>query len=364
MILDASDLQAIKAEPSHDADAPDVPLVHDSRDDFCSDQEDPWDLYAHAFDQWMRSRRGWALLTRQSYRATLRRLIQFFTHYDAGVVPDVARLIQMRVTDVRAFLAWRVQTHGVGPVAQSVALAGLKALKNFWKDQGQDPALALHLVRRPRRARTLPRPLTHTQIYRLLDHVRPKGRDWIAWRDYAMIVLLYGTGLRIAEAIGLQRQDWRRDDTLRIWGKGGQERLIPLIPVVLESLRTYLDVCPYDMSAPTAPLFWGAKGGRLQPAIVQKALRAYRDLAGLPPHATPHSLRHSFASHLLEGGAGLRDVQELLGHTSLAATQRYTQVTPAHLATLYKTAHPGMASTLATDHPGSHANPAGEKAPC
>ena len=202
---------------------------------------------------------------------------------------------------------------------------------------------ALVALRTPKVARHLPRPLSTGQAGEILAGADDGRVDWTGKRDAALLLLLYGAGLRIGEALALDRGAAGPDPAalreLRVVGKGGRQRLVPILPVAAAALADYLAACPYA-GGPDAPLFRGARGGRLQAGVVQKRVRELRRLLGLPETATPHALRHSFATHLLAGGADLRAIQELLGHASLSTTQGYTAVEGERLMQLYHRAHP------------------------
>ena len=205
-----------------------------------------------------------------------------------------------------------------------------------------NPALAA--LRTPRLPQRLPRPLSAGQALEVVDAADDDGRiGWLGKRDAALLTLLYGAGLRIGEALGLTRAEAggapARLRELRVTGKGGRQRVVPVLPVVAAALADYLEACPFRGGS-GAPLFVGARGGPLQPGVVQRRVRGLRRLLGLPETATPHALRHSFATHLLAGGADLRAIQELLGHASLSTTQGYTGVDGARLMDLYRRAHP------------------------
>lgn len=204
---------------------------------------------------------------------------------------------------------------------------------------GFDASRAL-ASRGPRFTRSLPRPLEVDQARELLDlagHTHPE--PWIAARDAAVLTLLYGCGLRISEALGLTGADWPFREALTIRGKGKKERQVPVLPVARQAVAAYLELCPHPR-APDQPLFRGARGGPLNASVMAKAMSLMRQSLGLPDTATPHALRHSFATHLLAAGGDLRTIQELLGHASLSTTQVYTGVDNAHLLAVYRAAHP------------------------
>jgi integrase/recombinase XerC len=281
-----------------------------------------------------------AAATVKAYRTDLEGFLGFCALH-LGEPPDAARLIGLRAADFRAWLANR---HGKGLARTSTARA-LAALRSFYRyldrEQGwHNPALKA--LRTPRLPRRLPRPLSADQALQLLDASPAAARlDWLAKRDSALLLLLYGAGLRIGEALALNRAAAGRDPaelrSLLITGKGGKQRLVPVLPVIAAAIADYLAAHPYQEAA---PLFLGARGKRLQAPIVRRLMQDLRRRLGLPESATPHALRHSFATHLLAGGADLRTIQELLGHASLSTTQGYTGVDGERLMCLYHQAHP------------------------
>lgn len=219
----------------------------------------------------------------------------------------------------------------------------LSAVKNFiaWvADRENMDATAVLSARSPKFRRKLPRPLTVEGARNIIAQAGAQARqDWIAARDIAVITLLYGCGLRISEALGLTGAAHPLPDTLRILGKGGKERLVPTLPVTREAVADYARLCPYDLSR-TEPMFRGARGGPLNPRLIALVMEKSRMQLGLPASATPHAMRHSFATHLLSAGGDLRAIQELLGHASLSTTQAYTAVDAARLMEVYEKAHP------------------------
>ncbi len=195
-------------------------------------------------------------------------------------------------------------------------------------------------MRTPKVPRALPRPLDVGDALAAVDAAgQLSDEPWLAKRDQALLLLLYGCGLRIGEALALNRRDAPAGDVLVVTGKGRKQRLVPVLPVVREAIAAYLAACPHALPA-DAPLFLGARGGRLDPAVAQRQVRRLRSALGLPETATPHALRHSFATHLLADGGDLRTIQELLGHASLSTTQRYTAVDVSRLAAVHRRAHP------------------------
>ena len=249
---------------------------------------------------------------------------------------DVAAL---EAHDLRAHLAAR-REEGLGNASAARELSALKAFIAFARSEAGDPDPAAPRVRGPRLKKGLPRPVTPDEAVNLADLVDGTASDdWIGARDRAVLLLMYGSGLRIAEALSLLGSDVPLGETLQVTGKGGKQRLVPILPITRDAAAAYVDACPYPLAA-REPLFRGAKGGPLSQGMVQKAMARARRALGLPDTATPHALRHSFATHLLGAGADLRSLQELLGHASLGSTQIYTKVDAASLLETYRGAHP------------------------
>ena len=249
---------------------------------------------------------------------------------------DVARLDALAL---RNQLAAR-RADGIGNVSAARELSALKGFIAFAREQAGHVEAAPPRLRGPRIKKGLPRPVTPDDAANLADGVASLASDhWIGVRDRAVLLLMYGAGLRIAEALSLTAQDLPLGETLIVTGKGGKQRVVPLLPVVRAAVADYARRCPYALAA-KEPLFKGAKGGPLGQGMVQKAMAKARVALGLPQTATPHALRHSFATHLLGAGADLRSLQELLGHASLGSTQIYTKVDAAVLLDTYRKAHP------------------------
>jgi len=218
----------------------------------------------------------------------------------------------------------------------------VRGFARYLERNGKGRIGALTAVRAPKIGKTLPRPLAATAAKRLIDPDLAAGDErepWIHARDAAVLSLLYGSGLRISEALGLRRSDFGGGDALTVIGKGRKQRMVPVLPQVAKLVADYLALCPYDLPQ-DGPLFVGARGGPLSPRVVQLAMARLRGALGLPETATPHALRHSFATHLLARGGDLRAIQELLGHASLATTQIYTEVDADRLIAAYRSAHP------------------------
>lgn len=249
---------------------------------------------------------------------------------------DAARL---DAAALRRQLAAR-RTEGLGNASTARELSALKAFIAFARARAGIPDATPPRMRGPRIKKGLPRPVTPDDATNVADLVAGLAReDWIGARDRAVLLLLYGAGLRIAEALSLKGSDAALGDTLLVTGKGGKQRIVPILPVVRDAVADYVARCPWAI-APEGPLFLGAKGGPLNQGMVQKAMAQARTALGLPATATPHALRHSFATHLLGAGADLRSLQELLGHASLGSTQIYTKVDAAKLLDTYRSAHP------------------------
>lgn len=296
---------------------------------------------AALIEDWLdhqRVMRGSRPHTIEAYRHDVAGFLGFLNLHRGGPAGR-AGLATVSHADMRAWMA-RERERGLS--ARSLA-RGLSAVKGFfrWLAEHRDiEAPAVHAMRGPRLRQRLPRPIPAEAASALLERAELQHPEaWIAARDRAVLTLLYGSGLRISEALGLPRGDGTLPDVLRITGKGGKERLVPVLPVARHAVSDYLDRCPYD-PGPEGPLFLGARGGRLNPRMVQKLMEVCRAQLGLPATATPHALRHSFATALLEAGGDLRAIQSLLGHASLSTTQVYTSVDQARLMEIYASAHP------------------------
>lgn len=281
---------------------------------------------------------GAAVTTVNAYRRDVQRYLGFLVQHRGGV-DGLASVATISPADLRA---WMAEERGRGLSARSLARA-LSAVKGFtaWAADrtGRDATTVLS-ARGPKFRRKLPRPLSEDGAVAVLSGIGDDAReDWIAARDTAVATVLYGLGLRISEALSLTGADHPLPPTLRITGKGGKTRLVPVIPAAAKAVAAYAALCPFDLQ-PQAPLFRGARGGPVNPRLIQSAMERVRLRLGLPATATPHALRHSFATHLLSAGGDLRAIQELLGHASLSTTQAYTAVDAARLMEVYEKAHP------------------------
>jgi integrase/recombinase XerC len=294
-----------------------------------------------ALERW----RGWLTTERRASPHTIdgyaRDVAAFLDHLadHLGTAPNLAMLDTLRPADFRSFLSRRT-TRGIARTSQARAMSSLRSLYRFLDRNGLAKNAALAAVRTPRPPRSVPKPLGASEALEVLESAADLQRDrWQGARDVALMTMLYGCGLRLGEALALTRRQIPRGDAMTVTGKGRKQRLVPLLPAVVEAVQDYLKLCPHH-PGPDGPLFVGARGGPLNPAIVQLQMRRLRARLNLPDTATPHALRHSFATHLLAGGGDLRTIQELLGHASLSTTQRYTEVDAAQIARIYDDAHP------------------------
>ena len=277
--------------------------------------------------------------TVEAYERDTRQFLHFLTAHLGGPA-GLADIGTLRPGDLRGFLASR-RRDGAGARTLGRGLAGLRSFLRHLEKKGLANAAGATAVRSPKQPKSLPKPLTDRDALMVVTNEAQLAEEpWIAARNAAVLTLLYGCGLRISEALGLTPADFSGTPTaLRIHGKGGKTRIVPLIAAAIDAVRIYQKLCPYHLEGDAA-LFRGAKGGTLQAAIIQREMQKLRGALGLPDTATPHALRHSFATHLLAGGGDLRTIQELLGHASLSTTQVYTGVDSARLLEIYDRAHP------------------------
>lgn len=274
--------------------------------------------------------------TVRAYVATAHRFLDFLGRHRGEEIGKYG-LLNVSAPDLRAFLADR-RGEGLGASSAAREMSAVRAFLSFAaEDAGHIPQLPR--TRAPKRPRTLPRPASPADAMALAEEAGDSQVGWIGARDMAILLLLYGSGLRVAEALSLTCQSLPIGRALRVTGKRGKTRVVPVVDAVREAIADYVKLCPWPLAG-AAPLFVGAKGGPLNPDLVRRAVRAARHRLGLPDSVTPHALRHSFATHLLAGGADLRSLQELLGHASLSSTQIYTEVDAARLLDVYRHAHP------------------------
>jgi integrase/recombinase XerC len=292
---------------------------------------------------YLASERRMSPKTVEAYQRDVSQFLVFLTDHLGGQ-PSLSALAELKPADVRAFMAAR-RAAGIGSRSLMRSLAGVRSFAGFLERNHKGKVAAIRAVRAPKIAKTLPKPLGIDAARRVVDTDVRAGEarePWILARDAAALALLYGSGLRISEALGLRRQDvpvLGAGDVIVVLGKGNKKRMVPVLPQVLQAIAEYVAVCPYDLP-PDGALFVGAKGGPLSPRILQLAMARLRGALGLAETATPHALRHSFATHLLARGGDLRAIQELLGHASLATTQIYTAVDTERLLEVYRGAHP------------------------
>ncbi len=281
--------------------------------------------------------------TVEAYQRDVAQFLAFLAHHLDGA-PSLRTLAEIAPRDVRAFLASR-RAGGVGSRSLMRSLAGVRSFARFLERNHKGKVGALAAVRAPKIGKTLPKPLSIATAKRIADTDLRAGEErepWVLARDAAALALLYGSGLRISEALSLRRREVPepgKGDVIVVTGKGNKTRMVPVLATVLDLIAEYVALCPYTLPA-DGPLFVGAKGGPLSPRILQLTMERLRGALGLAETATPHALRHSFATHLLARGGDLRAIQELLGHASLSTTQIYTAVDTEQLLKVYRSAHP------------------------
>ena len=275
--------------------------------------------------------------TLEAYSRDLGQFLNFLALHTGGPV-SLATLGDLRAADIRAFMAKR-REEDLSSRSLGRALSAIKSFFRFLEREGAVTPEAFNVIRAPRQSKSVPKALTIGEAKAAIATTAElEERPWVAARDMAVLALCYGAGLRISEALSLCRADLE-GEVLRITGKGGKTRMVPLIPQVRAHIEGYLELCPFKLT-PSQPLFRGVKGGVLAPRLIQLRVAQLRGALGLPPSATPHALRHSFATHLLGRGGDLRSIQELLGHASLSTTQIYTAVDTDRLLESYRAAHP------------------------
>jgi integrase/recombinase XerC len=290
------------------------------------------------WQRWLKTERRVSAHTFDAYTRDLAAFLTFMTGH-LGAEPGLEAFGAFKPADFRSYLAQRAN---LGISRSSIARA-VSTLRNFFRFLERAELVhnpAIKTVRTPRLPKSVPKALDEDDaLAAIRDAGEAQTEPWLAARDTALLLMLYGCGLRIGEALSLTCADMPRADTLRVVGKGRKERIVPVLPIVREALAAYRKLCPFS-ALPEEPLFVGARGKVLNPGVVQRQMRFLRARLGLPETATPHALRHSFATHLLAQGGDLRTIQELLGHASLSTTQRYTVVDAARLSSVYNAAHP------------------------
>ena len=276
--------------------------------------------------------------TLRAYAADLSHFLDFLFDHLAKE-PSISDVASVDIRDFRAWMA-RKAMDGAGNASRARSLSGVKNFVTWLDKKGIAHNPAILNVRSPKKPHKLPRPLHEKQAREVLENAGLLAReDWVGARDAALFTLLYACGLRIDEALSLNIKDLPREGFLVVMGKGSKERRVPVLRIVEQALTDYLALCPYLQEADD-PVFRGSRGKRLNQGVAQKSMRNLRKVLGLPENATPHALRHSFATHLLQNGANLREIQELLGHSSLSTTQRYTEINAEEMLRIYKASHP------------------------
>ena len=280
---------------------------------------------------WLESERRYGANTLSAYESDLNDYLQCAGPGAAGAPPDR-----------RLFRSWLADMAGRN-LARTTIARRVSALRSFYRFCGRTGRIRIEdlaWLRAPRPPKSVPKPVSEDDARALLAAIfRRRGDDWAKQRDFALLMMLYGGGLRVSEALSLTRRDVPLGDWLRITGKGGKIREIPVLPAIAEAVAAYVGSCPFD-GGPDAPLFVSARGNAFGARAAQRLVESLRLELSLPAHVTPHALRHAFATHLLGNGADLRAIQELLGHASLSTTQRYTSVDEAHLVRLHRETHP------------------------
>jgi integrase/recombinase XerC len=297
---------------------------------------------ADAWGDWLADEKRAAAPTLEAYRRDLADFFSFLSDHRGGEI-GLKLLAKLGQNDFRAWLAARAK-QGLARSSTARSLSAVRGFFRFLDRRGLCHNAAIGILRTPKLPKSLPKALTVQEASDLTDEIEQLSDEpWIAARDTAVVTLLYGAGLRIAEALGLSQAELERlakgANSLIVTGKGRKQRLVPILPAINQAVAQYVKLCPYQVPQ-KEPGFRGARGKPLDPAIVQRAVAKLRGLLGLPETATPHALRHSFATHLLGAGGDLRAIQELLGHASLSTTQRYTAVDAARLGAIHAAAHP------------------------
>jgi integrase/recombinase XerC len=291
-----------------------------------------------AWREWLTVERNCSGHTLDAYGRDIAAFLTFLVLHE-GRAPGLDDLTRLTAADFRAYLARRAQD-GLNRASTARAMSSLRNFFRFIEKRGLAANAAIAAVRTPKLPRAIPKPLSEQEAKDALETFETLHEEpWQAARDKALFTLIYGCGLRISEALGLSLGQIPEGDALTITGKGRKMRVVPLLPIVKQRIAEYLTLCPHKMGK-RDPLFVGARGQRLNPGVVQRQMRKVRAMLGLSDSATPHALRHSFATHLLAGGGDLRTIQELLGHASLSTTQRYTEVDTKRLIDIYKDTHP------------------------
>ncbi len=290
------------------------------------------------WQEWLKLEKNVSRHTLRAYTSDVNQFVAFLVQY-CGDSPNLNSLSGLKLTEFRAWLS-RKAMDGASNATRARALSGVKNFLSWLDKHGIAHNAAINVMRSPKLAHKLPRPLEESQARRVLENAGLlNAEDWTAQRDKALFTLLYGCGLRIDEALSLKISDLPKDGFLTVTGKGNKQRQVPVLDLVEAAILAYLELCPFPQEADRY-LFVGVRGQKLNQGLAQKAMREMRKFLDLPETATPHALRHSFATHLLQNGANLRHIQEILGHSSLSTTQRYTEVNADALMEIHALAHP------------------------
>ena len=289
------------------------------------------------WNRWLVSEKQYSAHTIAAYQRDLGQFLRFQSQH-LGSALELSDMQNLLATDFRAWLA-SLANSGLKRTSVARALSVVRSFFRWLERNGRGGNQAVQLIRTPKLPHTVPKSIAVKDTQAAIEMAGDQASEnWIAARDTAVLMLLYGAGLRIGEALGLMRKDAPTGDSIKVLGKGSKERMVPIMPIVRDAIGDYLDKYPRHLP-PGEALFRGARGGPLSPRIIQKRMQLMRAQLGLPDSATPHALRHSFATHLLSNGGDLRSIQELLGHISLCTTQRYTEVDEAHILKQYQV-HP------------------------
>ena len=287
---------------------------------------------------WLTHEKRTSLHTVDGYSRDLAAFFKFLSEH-LGTAPNFEDLQNLKPVDFRSYLAGQA-ARGLARTSTARAMSTLRGFFRYLDRNGLVRNATINTVRTPKVPKSVPKALSENDAIDMVDSLREEALEpWLGARDTALGLMLYGCGLRLGEALSLDRHHAPKGDTMIILGKGNKERLVPVLPVVKEAIEEYLSICPHNLTEGD-PLFVGVRGGRLNPGVAQRQMRQIRGLLGLPDSATPHALRHSFATHLLAGGGDLRTIQELWGHASLSSTQRYLDVDAGRLMAVYRDAHP------------------------
>ena len=292
----------------------------------------------HKWQSWLNNEKRVASKTADSYALDMQSLFHFIAIHKGSQI-TLGLLAALSLMDFRSWLAQQAG-QGLCAASRARAVAGVRNFFHWMDRRGILHNPAVDMLQIPKSARRLPRPVTEKQAQEIVNLAsETSGEDWVGLRDEALFTLLYGAGLRIGEALSLCKADFDGHERITVTGKGNKQRSVPLLPVIGKIVSRYFNACPYALK-PDSPAFIGARGEELNPAVAQRSMRSVRRQLGLPDSATPHALRHSFATHLLASGADLRSLQELLGHSSLSTTQLYTKIDHNQLSNTYRAAHP------------------------